>query len=246
LDLLEYLAERGEAKVGEIARSLDAPRASVHRILLTLQARGYVEQPVGTQKYRLGIELRALASRSTASALLRLAVPALAALAARTGETANLGVVRRGRIVYAATHDGVQLPRMSAVIGNDVEPHASALGKAILATLPSPLRASLLPPAPFPAYTPHSITKPEALERDLALAAERGFAIDHEEIAVGAVCIAAPILASDGRATAALSVSGLAARMPDALCTEIGLLIQEFCVSISDELYTPEEDRDDA
>ena len=65
LDLLEFLAERGEARAGEIAEALAAPRASVHRLLAVLQERGYIERVARTHTYRLGPALRRLASRST-------------------------------------------------------------------------------------------------------------------------------------------------------------------------------------
>ena len=45
LDVLTRLAELGGAQsVSELGRSLDMPRAKVHRYLVSLERRGYVEQ----------------------------------------------------------------------------------------------------------------------------------------------------------------------------------------------------------
>src|ERR1700752_2878228 len=117
LDVLELLAERGEAGAGELVHGLGAPRASVYRLLATLQARGYVERVPGSRKYRVGLALRSLAARSTGSLVVTLAAPALADLRALTGETTNVGVLTNGRILYASTLDGLHLPRMTAVVG---------------------------------------------------------------------------------------------------------------------------------
>src|SRR3954447_24163796 len=103
LDVLELLADRGEAGVAELVTRLGTPRASVYRLLATLQARGYVERAPGSRKYRVGLALRSLAARSTETLVVSLAAPALADLRAVTGETTNIGVVTNGRILYAAT-----------------------------------------------------------------------------------------------------------------------------------------------
>jgi IclR family acetate operon transcriptional repressor len=235
-DVLELLAECGEAKAGEITNALGVPRASVHRLLIVLQSRGYVERPPGLHTYRLGPGLRWLASRSRPSTLHRLAERALADLRARTGETVNLGVVRDGRVVYEATLDGAHVPRMSSVVGSELEVHATALGKAILATLAEPARQALLRPAPYPALTPQTITGPEALDRDLALVAKRGFAVDDQETAIGAVCVAAPIVDEHGAAIAAISVSGTTERLRPRRRSEFASLIQDWCRRVSAEL----------
>jgi DNA-binding IclR family transcriptional regulator len=236
LDLLEYLAEHGEAGAGEITKGLGAPRASVHRMLATLQSRGYIERVANSRKYRLGLAVRSLASHSTGSLVVTLAAPALANLRSATGETVNLAVVTDGRIVYGATLDGVHLPRMAAVVGQEVEPHATALGKAILATLSAKVRESLLWPAPYPGYTPRTITDPDQLERELSTTAELGYAVDDEESTVGAVCVAAPIRGGDGMAVGALSISGITARIPPAARPGTARLILDWCERISGEL----------
>ena len=59
LDLLEFHAERGEARAGEITEALAAPRASVHRLLAVLQERGYIE--------RVNVETPRLVYRSPTS-----------------------------------------------------------------------------------------------------------------------------------------------------------------------------------
>src|SRR5262249_56191029 len=123
-----------------------------------LEGRGYIERAPGSRGFRLGMAIQALAERAGSSLLATLATPALAELSLATGETVNLAVLSGGRIVYAATRDGTHVPRMPATVGQDVEPHATAIGKAILSALPARERAALLGPSPYPAFTPQTIT----------------------------------------------------------------------------------------
>lgn len=102
LSVLELIAA-SDAAVGVtvIANSTGLAPATAHRLLRTLQARGYV-QHVDERKYALGaaaLRLGASAQRSVATG----ARPRLAQLVAATGETANLAVlegddVRSGRV----------------------------------------------------------------------------------------------------------------------------------------------------
>jgi IclR family acetate operon transcriptional repressor len=57
------------------------------------------------------------------------------------------------------------------------------------------------------AYTPHTITKPGALRRELAKVRRCGYALDREEITRGIVCVAAPIRNGEGDTVAAISIA---------------------------------------
>jgi IclR family acetate operon transcriptional repressor len=214
IQVLDQLGARGEASLADLTAAVAAPRASVHRLLVALQEHGYVQHVASDAVYRLGPAVLALASRGTESALVRLAAPGLADLRAKTGETVNLAVVDGRRIVYLATVDGTHQPRMSAVVGSEVEPHATAIGKAILAAADKPTRERLLPPEPFPAYTPYTVTSRAALDREVDECARRGFAVEVEESSLGAACIAVAIAGPEAPTVAGISISGVPARLP--------------------------------
>jgi IclR family transcriptional regulator, acetate operon repressor len=202
--------------LAELTAAVDAPRASVHRLLVALQEHGYVQHVASDAVYRLGPAVLALASRGTESTLARLAAPALADLRAKTGETVNLAVLDGRRIVYLATLDGTHQPRMSAVVGAEVEPHATAVGKAMLAAADDVTRDRLLPPEPYPKYTAYTITTRAALDREIEECARRGFAVETEESSLGAACIAVAIAGPDAPTVAGISISGVPARLPAA------------------------------
>jgi IclR family acetate operon transcriptional repressor len=215
IEILDQLGARGEASLAELTSAVAAPRASVHRLLVALQGHGYVQHVASGAVYRLGPAVLALAARGTESALVRLAMPALADLRAKTGETVNLAVVDGQRIVYLATLDGTHQPRMSAVVGAEVEPNATAIGKAILAAAEPAVRDRLLPPEPYPPYTAFTITSRAALDLELVECERRGYAVEVEESSLGAACIAVAIAGPQMAAVAGLSISGVPARLPE-------------------------------
>lgn len=236
LDLLELLGERGELSLAEAAALLGTSRPTAYRLLIKLQSRGYADHLSQDHRYQLGPAIRSLISQFDLSTIVRQAGPALADLRASTGETVNLAVVRRGRIAYSAILDGHYALRMSASIGQEVPPHAAALGKAILSAMSPDERYLLLGPPPYRRYTANTHVEPDALDQDLAMTRARGYAIDREEVDMGAVCIAAPIRGSEGMPIAAISVSAVAARFPEAKWSRVGRAVKQWSDRISAEL----------
>jgi DNA-binding IclR family transcriptional regulator len=60
--------------------------------------------------------------------------------------------------------------------------------------------------------TPHTIIDPEEFRHELRRVRERGYAFDREETTLLATCVAAPIRDAQGRAVAAMSISGPCSR----------------------------------
>ena len=61
--VLEYLAQRGDScSVKEIAEHFDLPNSHACRLLKTLLETGYVEQPAGSRKYRIGLRILCLSN----------------------------------------------------------------------------------------------------------------------------------------------------------------------------------------
>ena len=166
LDILDHLAARGDSSLAELTAELALPRASVHRMLHTLEQRAYVHHAASERVYRLGPAIAALAARG------RQSPPSFAPRAPRShgcgrAHGGDDQPRRRQRLADHLRGDGRRhnQPRMSASVGAQVEPTATALGKAILSRLPSELRDRLLPPPPYPRYTPATITRPRGAGR---------------------------------------------------------------------------------
>ncbi|WP_308211423.1 IclR family transcriptional regulator [Microbacterium sp. zg.Y909] len=205
LDLLETLAMLGgEAGVGEIAAALSLPPATIHRLLRTLAARGYVMQ-LPSRRYTLGPGLIRLGEAATRR-LSGWAKPALVALSEATQESANFAVLDGDMATYVAQAPSKHQMRMFTEVGRRVFPHATGVGKALLAQLPDADVLALVRRTGMPGFTDTTLRTEEDLLAELGTIRERGYAIDEGEQEVGVRCFA---VAVPGMALpAAVSVSG--------------------------------------
>ncbi|WP_337053597.1 IclR family transcriptional regulator [Pseudoxanthomonas sp. USHLN014] len=206
LALLEAIAGAGgQARLVDLAAQLGLSKSTLHGLLNTLAAMGYVARH-GT-RYALGLRLREIAQPLTdADAALRTAfAPALQALARRSGETCYLAVPCGTReYLYIDAVEGGERLRVASPRGRREGLTTSAIGKIFLThdpTLVRSLRRAGLVPA--------------ALEQELQAIDESGYALDLEQAEPGLNCLALP-LRRQGRVVAALGVAGPVQRLPKA------------------------------
>ncbi len=210
IDLLELLADAGgESTLSELANQTALPLPTIHRLMRTLLARGYVRQ-LPSRRYTLGprlIRLGEAASRQFGAD----ARPYLARLADELGESANLAIIDRDMAVYVAQASSSRSMRMFTEVGRRVYTHSTGVGKAILAQLPDPAVQDIVTRAGMPPATPKSISTLPALIDELDRIRNRGYAVDDGEQEIGVRCFAVPV---PGAPTpTALSISGPDARV---------------------------------
>lgn len=241
LDILETLGrhERG-LSLQEIATACTLPKSSAFRYLVTLDQRGYVER--STEGFRLGPASYELARKARVKANLHeIAFPIMLELRDACGETVNLGVLSRGRVVYLEIIESTQAVRMAVSLGERSYPHATSLGKAIMAFMPAFAVDALIAASGLPGRTPHTITSAGALADELAVTRRRGFAYDDGENEPWARCIGAPILGERGQPVAALSVSAPAERVSLSALTAMAPALAAAARSISTRLGCSQE-----
>ncbi|MFF0865424.1 IclR family transcriptional regulator [Nonomuraea sp. NPDC003560] len=214
LDVLEALAEHGgEAGLSEIAARTGLPYGTIHRLLQTLLARGYVRQE-SDRRYALGgglVRLGGIAESMVGG----WAQPYLTRMVELSGETANLAVLEGDFVVYVAQVPSPRRLRMFAEVGRRVLPHSTAVGKALLAGRAAAEAMAVFERTGMPRRTPNTITDAAGMLAELARVKECGYATDLGEEELGVHCLAVPV--RDGeRVVAAMSVSGPAERI-DAL-----------------------------
>jgi DNA-binding IclR family transcriptional regulator len=203
-----FTPEASRHSLAELAKLVDVPKGTLYRLLETLRTEEFLEQePDGS--YTLGIKAFEVGS----AYLSKLDFPqaarrALEELAADCRETASLGVMSHGEVVYVAIERAQREIGIQSQIGTRHPTHCTALGKVMLADLPDAEVVALLRQTGMPGLTEHSYTSPETLLAELSAVRRRGYAIDNEERAYGVKCVAAPIRDAAGRAIAAISVSG--------------------------------------
>lgn len=189
-------------------------KVTAFNLLKTLVALGYLEQEVGSRRYRLGLRTLELGGAARSSREIgRLCEPALHTLCRDTGETVNLALPYHGHAVIVDSIKGRHGIRETAYAGERSPYHSTACGKALLAFMADDVRTSIVSSIELERRTPKTIIDRKRLARELKDVRRRGWAFDLEENEVGAHCVAVPILDVDGRPRAAISVSGPKDRM---------------------------------
>ncbi|NJC68660.1 helix-turn-helix domain-containing protein [Planosporangium thailandense] len=183
-------SERG-LTVKQVARRCQLTVATTYHLVRTLAYEGYViRREDGT--YVVGLEVAdrfrelVVAFRGPAAVS-----EALRRAAAETGYSHHLARFVGNRPTITAAAEGPRSPYVDDLIpGFDDGAHALAMGKALLATLSSEQRARFLKEAGMPAYTPQTITSPEAFEADLTAGERRGMQIEINQYRNGLACAA--------------------------------------------------------
>jgi DNA-binding IclR family transcriptional regulator len=200
--------ERGLA-YSEVVAKTGLPKATAHRILKSLSGIGYLRFDDEVGRYFGDLKLAALGSAVTSHFDLKAYVrPHLLRLRTETRHTCNLGVLSGGEGMYLDKLESLEAfgVKLYSEIGKRFPLHCTGMGKVLLADMPTSERRTLLGRR-LEAFTPHTITDPAALERELRRVRRNGYAVDQQEITRGILCVAAPVRNGEGDTIAAISVA---------------------------------------
>lgn len=217
--MLELLAgEPRGLRITDLANEMGLNRAIPHRVLADLIGLGYVAQDPRTERYRVTYKLGSLGLRQLETAgTMRWAQDELNKLAASTRELVRLAVAEGATLTWVAKAQGSDSAlTYDGVSGTEVVLHATASGKAFLATLPVAEAERTIAEHGLDPQTNRTETDLEGVLQELGLTRERGYALVEEEMEVGVSAIAAPIVppqSVDGRAVATVSIAGPSARL---------------------------------
>lgn len=215
--LLEHLiAANGPVSLADIAHDIDLPKASLHRMLASLEAGGLViREPGQKNTYVIGPRLSQLGlGVMMHSGARRLRHAILGRLVADLGETCNLTMLHETEVLYLDRMEAPWPLRLDLKPGSHVPAYCSASGKLLLAMLPRDERAALIRAMHFHRFTANTLTDPQLLESELDRIAHKGIAVDNEEFVVGIACVAAPVIDEQGQCIAAVAVHAPVSRTP--------------------------------
>jgi IclR family acetate operon transcriptional repressor len=209
LDILELFAVDGpELSQKEISEALNVPMPTVHRLVAVLTERGWLDRSLGTRRLRLGLGMARLTPALLGGLQLPdVARPHLGRLASELQETVNAAVLQGAEIVYVLSEAADRVLTSRATLGMRLPAHCTALGKCLLAQLPSGAVRAALGDEPYERLTDRTLTTWSDLAADLAAIRHAGVAVSEEEYEVGLVSIAVPVCWIDGPGTAAINVS---------------------------------------
>jgi len=240
-NILEVFSQKNtNLGVTEISKILKMSISTVHRTLLILKRRGYVEQNSQRGKYKLGLKVFELGCVFQSQVyLMEVAMPHLEYLANLTNETVNLAILDHNQreVVYIAKIDSPEVLKTDIRIGTRLLAHCTALGKVLLASLPEQQIERIFPKKKeLPTYTSNSISTFVELKEHLREIKSQGFAVDDEEFKTGVRCLAAPIKNMYKKTIAAISIAGPATRFSLEKIEKLKSTIIEVSNRISDRM----------
>lgn len=235
LEVLDFFTvEEHELTLTEISKRMGMHKSSVYRILRTLESADLLQRDEATGKYRLSLKILELAGRVLGRYDLRsTAGPPMEELASKTGEIIHLSILDGKELVYLDKKGTGQVLTVSTKIGGKHPAYASAMGKVLLAHLPSEEIDKKIEELDLVPLTEHTITNPVELKRELIAIRDRGYALDNEEAFPGIRCIAAPIRDQAGKVVAAVSATVPLQRFDDDRIPKLAGQLMETASKIS-------------
>lgn len=216
------------ATASDLARQLDYPLSTAHRLLRALVRDGYVRFEDSTRRYSLGLRVFQLARNvSRVRGFSGLATPILDHVSVVTREATMLTVLDGEQQLYVYCNGGPQQVSVVGEPGKHGPLHCTSQGKVLLAFAPDDVREYLLGRLPLERLGPNAITDRNALRREIELVRTRGYAVADEEHEAGIRAIGVPVLDGGQRALAAIAIAAPAFRMSvDQLLEQLPVLAE--------------------
>ena len=206
--ILEEVARRGVAvKPSDLIDALGLAKPTIHRLLQTAEAEGFLQRDLDGRSYGPGHRLRLLSVNTMSSEHLRTArLAILRSVAEQVGETCNLAIPDREGMIYLDRVETKWPLRIQLPVGTQVPFHCTASGKMYLSTLRQKTLKGFLSAGNLRPQTERSLTDAKRLCEEIQRITENGFSTDDEEFMTGMVALAVPIMEGQGRLVGTLSV----------------------------------------
>src|SRR5487761_2082773 len=216
LSILHCLARtEGGLTLTDIARRVELPPSTTHRLLSTLEKMGYVYQAGDLALWYVGIEAFTVGSSF---------------LSNRDFVAQSHAYMRR------LMEQAGETTRTIVKLGSRVPLHASGVGKAIFASLPDDQIDAMLKVRGLPRITENTITSPETMWASIRVIRQRGWSFDDEEHLPGTRCVAAPFYDEHAEPLGAISIAGPTSRLPDDRIKQLGPLVSHIAEEITHRL----------
>ncbi len=232
-----FNVETPELGITEICARLGMNKSTVHSIVVTFEAHGYLRQNPSNSRYHLdskvfrlaGVLNRSRPQRDEISRIVR-------TLAAETGETVYYGIRSGNSTLYLDHMSAASFVVPKQVIGHTAPLHCTATGKAILSMLPEEEVDSIVTSG-LKRMTENTLVEPARLKEDLAQSRDRGYSVDNMEHEHGVKGVGVPVMDEHGDVVAAISLSGPSLRFDDESIERFARLIDEHRPSIEITYY---------
>ena len=194
--------------VSDLSRHLGIGKSSVSTMLSTLASLNFVYQSPTTRRYQLGPRCLELGYVASSRLMIRnLAFPFLETLL-RGNRIVYMAIPYIDELLYIETLFPIRRQVNYSSVGRRAPLYCTAIGKAILAHMPTPYVEQYLESVEFRRHTPYTIVTAEDLQAELTQIRTQGYSLDRQETEMGIQCVAAPVRGPNGDIIAAISISG--------------------------------------
>lgn len=208
-----FSEQRPSMTVSQISQRTGISRAAVRRCLYTLDKLGFVNSlDGGVFSLRPRVLLLGQACL-TSIPFARAAEPVLNRLSEPLNESSSVSVLDGNEVLYVARAQTKRLMAMHLDVGSRLPAIYTAMGRVLIAALPSAERETYITNANYNQHTAHSIMNRQTLGEALGVVREQGYCIVDQELEEGVRSIAVPVTGRDGAVIAAMSVGVHAQRM---------------------------------
>jgi DNA-binding IclR family transcriptional regulator len=212
--------------VSEAAERLSVGRSTAHRVLSTLESRGFAIRDTSGRGYAAGPELVRLGRPAGFGRVARDRLrPVLDDAVARTGETVHSVALIGDQVVVTDGRESAHPVRVALELGWTGPAHAEAGGKLLLSRMTADQVCALYPREELERLTPHTLTSRTALLDELALIRRRGHAVSRSESVTGMTAVAVSLGGSSWRDRLALVAAAPADRSDEAATAERAALL---------------------
>jgi IclR family acetate operon transcriptional repressor len=223
--------------LSDLARELGASKSTTLALARTLTGAGMLRDSRPGPRYNLGTALIRLGDITRSQLPLGdICRPVLSQLAELTKMTSRVAIYDQGYPVFIERVDGPGSVRFHTPLGQREEPHASAAGKAMLATMPAEQARAICAEHGLKPRTSRTITDIDLLIASLTTVRATGFAVDDEEDAEGIFCVGAAFFGHDGKCAGAVSVTGIKSDLPTWKVQELGRSVRRSADQVSELL----------
>lgn len=235
-DVIDYISKYPDGvSFSDIVTHLDAPKASIFRILHTLEGRSWIEKK--GDKYLLAYMfihygMMTLSRRDLA----KVAQPHLQALSESLGETAHLAVLSGKQSMLMGVSESASHIKLSSPVGTLLPLNCTSHGKIFLTwSIDEPIE-TFLDGVDLVAKTNRSLTTIAGLKEECVQIRKQGYSLDDLEFFDDVRCCAAPVFDGSGHCIGAIGITATRVSFPSSLIDDISFQIKSVATAVSREM----------
>lgn len=235
LSVIDCIFEE-ESTFIDIQKKLNLPKATLHRILQSLEKYELIEKIPPTDCYRLGLKFIYYSEAvKTRLSIPSIAQPFLQSLSSALGETTGLSVLYQNHCMSLVSFRGEESALTSNLLPFPTL-NCSAAGKLFLSTWTDEELRQYFADSDLKKLTYNTITTYEEFKEEQVRILEEGLAYDDEENEYGLFCISVPLFNHTGQINANIGITAPKSRLFTQDVDAITLQLKDTAREISDVL----------